>query len=241
LWYVKAAEQGLPSAEFMLAYAFDLGDGVRQDDAKAAAWYLKAAEHGVEGAQHNLALMYETGQGINQDYKEAAKWNVAKEVISERLTDAMCQDGRIQVWRPPAGCWTIKPGRPFVSALAHMAKNYNWRFLRFQESDIDPTSQDSTSAFCSELVVVMLKQWKVLPKSARHSSKTLPVHLQQLQQLQWTDVTNEWRDVFREIREWTESSDLKACKNAGLSLNQGNVQIALLSALKTVQLNVRRR
>jgi hypothetical protein len=166
--------------------------------------------------------------------------NVAREVISEHLTDAMCQDGRIQVWRPPAGCWTIKPGRPFVSALAHMAKDYNWRFLQFQESDIDPTSQDSTSAFCSELVAIMLKQWKVLPKSARRSSKTLPVHLQQLQRLKWTDVTNEWKDVFRDIREWSESSDLNACKNAGLALYQGNQQIALLNALKTVQLNVRR-
>lgn len=163
--------------------------------------------------------------------------NTAREVIAERLTDQMCREGDIVVLRPPAGSWNVKPGRPLVTVLAHIGKKYNWKFLRSQASDADPQSEEAPSAFCSELVVILLGHWKVLPKGAlRRASATLPVHLAQLP---WTDVTAQWQDQLQEIRQWSESADPNTCKKAGLALYAGNQQIQLMQALHTVEFNLR--
>ena len=50
------------------------GDGVPQDDVKAAQWSRLAAEQGVASAQYNLGLMYTTGQGVPHDQVEAHMW-----------------------------------------------------------------------------------------------------------------------------------------------------------------------
>ena len=50
------------------------GEGVEQNDVKAAEWYIKAAKQGNVSAQFNLALMYENGQGVEQSHTKAAEW-----------------------------------------------------------------------------------------------------------------------------------------------------------------------
>jgi len=39
-WYLKAAEQGEPAAQFNLAVAFELGEGVPMDYEAARHWYV---------------------------------------------------------------------------------------------------------------------------------------------------------------------------------------------------------
>jgi TPR repeat protein len=53
---------------------YEFGQGVSQDDTKAAAWYLRAAEQGMVDAQAKLAEMYEEGRGVPKDLKEAERW-----------------------------------------------------------------------------------------------------------------------------------------------------------------------
>lgn len=71
----QGAEQDDASAHFNLGTMYDLGRGVAQDDAQAAAWYRKAADQGHTSAQFNLGSMHLTGQGVARDYVESYKWS----------------------------------------------------------------------------------------------------------------------------------------------------------------------
>ncbi|MCP4316418.1 MAG: sel1 repeat family protein [Hyphomicrobiales bacterium] len=73
-WYRKAAEQGLPEAQYNLGNLYRLGKGVPQSYAVAAKWYKKAAEQNHSWAQYNLARLYHFGWGVPQDYAEAVNW-----------------------------------------------------------------------------------------------------------------------------------------------------------------------
>ena len=68
------AEQGIADAQNTLGVMYYKGQGVPEDDAKAAKWYRKAATQGNAGAQYNLGVMYDNGLGVPQDFAEAAKW-----------------------------------------------------------------------------------------------------------------------------------------------------------------------
>lgn len=74
----RQAEQGdavaQSNAQSNLGLMYDLGHGVPQDYAKAAAWYEKAAAQGHTMAQNNLGAMYASGQGVPQDYTKAKEW-----------------------------------------------------------------------------------------------------------------------------------------------------------------------
>ena len=70
----ERAEQGDADAQFRLGVMYDIGQGVPQDEAKAAAWYKKAAEQGDADAQLNLGLMYDNGRGVPQDEVRAVAW-----------------------------------------------------------------------------------------------------------------------------------------------------------------------
>jgi TPR repeat protein len=68
------AEQGDAKTQFNLALMYDLGKGMAEDDAQAAAWYRKVAKQGDVRAQFNLGFMYRKGQGVAQDYAQAHMW-----------------------------------------------------------------------------------------------------------------------------------------------------------------------
>lgn len=71
---MKEAEQGDAGAQFHVGLAYDLGDGVPEDNATAMHWYQKAAEQGEVRAQVNLGSMYERGDGILKDDMAAFNW-----------------------------------------------------------------------------------------------------------------------------------------------------------------------
>ena len=73
-WYQKAAEAGLPEANYNLGICYAEGRGVAQDYAAAASWYRKAAEQGDAGGQYNLGLCYYNGQGVAEDREQAIYW-----------------------------------------------------------------------------------------------------------------------------------------------------------------------
>jgi TPR repeat protein len=59
----KRAEQGDPSAQYLLGVRCETGDGLEQDDRLAAAWYRTAADQGQVEAQLRLGLMHNEGSG----------------------------------------------------------------------------------------------------------------------------------------------------------------------------------
>jgi TPR repeat protein len=70
----KSADQGDAEAQISLAGAYFKGQGVPQDNQRAAAWLRQAAEQGNPKAQYNLGLFYKRGLGLRQDVAEAVKW-----------------------------------------------------------------------------------------------------------------------------------------------------------------------
>jgi hypothetical protein len=58
-WWRKAADQGLPAAQYNLGLMYENEEGVSQDLAEAAKWYRKAAEQGDDAARQNLAALYD--------------------------------------------------------------------------------------------------------------------------------------------------------------------------------------
>ena len=83
-WGLKAAQQGLASAEFHVGYCYQWGRGVERNDAEAVRWHRRAAGKGQALAQDALAAMCEAGVGLPKDdaetlrlYRAAADQGVA--------------------------------------------------------------------------------------------------------------------------------------------------------------------
>ncbi|MFZ0268381.1 MAG: peptidoglycan-binding protein [Caulobacter sp.] len=71
----KAANLGLPRAQFYLAKLYEAGEGgVRKDLAEARRWTERAATAGEARAMHNLALYYYKGDGGERNSTKAASW-----------------------------------------------------------------------------------------------------------------------------------------------------------------------
>ncbi|MCW5624838.1 MAG: SEL1-like repeat protein [Burkholderiales bacterium] len=68
------AEQGQATAQYILGWIYQTGEGVTQDYAEAAKWYQKAAEKGNGDAQYSLGSLYAAGAGVKRDDAEAVKW-----------------------------------------------------------------------------------------------------------------------------------------------------------------------
>lgn len=73
-WYRKAADQGYPSAEFVVGGFYLKGVAVKQDTDEAVRWLKRAAEHGQTDAGASLSTLYANGNGVKKDMAEAAKW-----------------------------------------------------------------------------------------------------------------------------------------------------------------------
>ena len=56
-WYLRAAEQGYPDAQFNLGMSYEFGEGVDQDVGAAIRWYRKAAEQENERAIARLKAL----------------------------------------------------------------------------------------------------------------------------------------------------------------------------------------
>ncbi|KAJ4288018.1 Chitin synthase 4 [Kalmusia sp. IMI 367209] len=65
-WAKRAAEHGLPKAEYACGYFTEMGIGCRRDPLEANVWYVKAADHGDERAKQRLAIIQAAASGSLQ-------------------------------------------------------------------------------------------------------------------------------------------------------------------------------
>ena len=70
----RAAEQGIPAAQYRYAKLLETGEGVGIDLEAARQWTERAANAGHRRAMHNLAVMYYYGTGTAVNFDEAARW-----------------------------------------------------------------------------------------------------------------------------------------------------------------------
>lgn len=67
----ERARSGDTGAQYQLAVAYQLGDGLKKDMAKAVSWYKRAAENGHDQARTELGILYYEGRLIDQNVKRA--------------------------------------------------------------------------------------------------------------------------------------------------------------------------
>ncbi len=72
--WTEAATKGDADAEFGLGVAYDLGEGVGQDAAKACLWYRRAGDAGVPAAAFDIAVMLDQGRCGPRDATRVADW-----------------------------------------------------------------------------------------------------------------------------------------------------------------------
>lgn len=72
--YVKAAERGIPVAQYRLGTLYYFGDGVQQDTEKALHWFRIAASNNVPGAMNFLGNMFSDGKGVAVDKARSIQW-----------------------------------------------------------------------------------------------------------------------------------------------------------------------
>ncbi|KKY18961.1 putative chitin synthase activator [Phaeomoniella chlamydospora] len=71
-WAKKAAEAGLPKAEYCVGYFTEMGIGCRTDSLEANVWYVRAAEHGDERAKHRLGAIKAAATGVDPEKAASA-------------------------------------------------------------------------------------------------------------------------------------------------------------------------
>ena len=72
--WLLCAEDGDHIAQWVIARAYDDGEGVPEDAAEAVRWYRLAADQGLAQGQYSLGFMYQTGDGVPEDLAEEARW-----------------------------------------------------------------------------------------------------------------------------------------------------------------------
>jgi len=72
--FTQLALKDNAEAQYNLAFMYFGGEGIPQDDVKAAFWFEKAAKSGHAGAQDTLAYMYLHGRGLDADRVRAYAW-----------------------------------------------------------------------------------------------------------------------------------------------------------------------
>ncbi len=80
------AEQGQVTAQYILGWIYQSGEGVAQDLAEAAKWYRRAADKGNADAQYALGSLYAAGGGVKRDDTEAVK--LFRKAAEQGLADA---------------------------------------------------------------------------------------------------------------------------------------------------------
>ena len=63
-WLERAANQGEPTAQFQMGYAYEYADGVEQDIPKALYWYQKSADQDYPQALYRLGVLYQIGKFV---------------------------------------------------------------------------------------------------------------------------------------------------------------------------------
>ncbi len=64
-WARKAAETGLPKAEYTIGFFTETGIGCRRDPLEANVWYVRAADHGDDRAKHRIAAIRAAATGAD--------------------------------------------------------------------------------------------------------------------------------------------------------------------------------
>ena len=95
-WAKRAAEQGLPKAQYTLGYFTEMGIGCRRDPLEANVWYVRAADQGEERAKHRIAAIRAAATGADPVKAAAKKGKLTQSDTSGNVGAA---PGEEDLWR----------------------------------------------------------------------------------------------------------------------------------------------
>lgn len=70
-WFLMAAEQGLPDAQYFLGQALEAGEGIDENQQEAIDWFFLASEQGHVSAKRRLWSLCLSGVFKPESYEEA--------------------------------------------------------------------------------------------------------------------------------------------------------------------------
>jgi len=89
-WFLMAASQGNPAAQFDLAQMYVAGTGIEKDDAKALYWFRRSADKNYLPSVKVVSNAYRLGQyGLKVDLDKAKSWDAKAsrlEAIEQKAT-----------------------------------------------------------------------------------------------------------------------------------------------------------
>ena len=85
-WFQKAAEQGLPGAQYLLGNCYEHGLGTKMSAEEAYRWYRRAAEQDFALGQNALGVCFYNGTGVGKNRNEMIKW--FQKAAEQGLVDA---------------------------------------------------------------------------------------------------------------------------------------------------------
>lgn len=88
-WYLMAAKQGYPNAQYCLGLCYANGWGVTLSHETAVEWYRKAANNRHTDAQYCLGLCYANGWGVTLNHEIAVEW-YHKAAVQEHADAQYC-------------------------------------------------------------------------------------------------------------------------------------------------------
>ena len=148
LWYRKAADQGIASAQLVLRGLYVSGKGVPQSDAVAHKWFRLASSQGEPGAHCTLGLFYEEGRGgLDADVDEAVR--LYKLAAASGLSDA--DDNVRRLGFSPSGalicrtCFALPPPGPELQRCTGCKEAY-YSGAACQRTDWVPRHRDECKA-----------------------------------------------------------------------------------------------
>lgn len=88
--WLPLANQGQSGSQFFVGFLYEVGSGVKQDQAEAVRWLTLSADQGMGDAQARLCRLLMNGQGAPRDYVQAYKWAS----LGSDLGNPQCQQTR---------------------------------------------------------------------------------------------------------------------------------------------------
>lgn len=119
--YLQASKLNHPGATYRVAVCYEMGAGVKKDEARALQFYRKASASGEPLAMHKYALMLLYGQlGCKQSVKEGVSWLKRAAAMATALNPQSLVD-LARLYEKDSGCSAVIPDEAYARELYEKA------------------------------------------------------------------------------------------------------------------------
>ncbi len=204
----KLADQGHPRGQYLLAYQYERGEGLRQSCDEAARWYRKSGDLGYAEAQNYLGMMYENSICVKEDWAEAVRW--IRKSAEQGNAEGQFLLGRVFQFgmmvpqnRQEAIKWFDKAGDQ-----GHSQANYFANHLKARNSYVGFRNDEEHAAVVGLKLRTVILNIEPVGRTFRDSAERMAYLRQAGKQADREEAMRRFEHAFREY---------KACQDSGSS------------------------